>query len=823
MIDANQQRFWMLSRDSQFDLSGNAVTWAKEQRVLRMRSLREGPDLPTNRTAAINLLDEQTPATMDEFGTWAITRDSNTHIVVGGAFDNIDPLLGMPLDSGDDLTQPLHTLPPGEVILDMAMGADKVLYVLARDSVPQHKLYLIHLLASKEEGKKLYQGYEDALYDTERIKTMPLPAGENPDRLVTLPDGGALLFARNKREIWQVIGTPIRDQPKALYRPDTPRPLDEFKERQSIVKRTDLVLPDIGKMVAVAASAEGRVAVLFYPKAAQSLAQVILIDGDTVADPMSLEFAIAPFAIGWVDDSDWALLFEDRQQAIVYRIPLPDATSATPIKPLGYRYPLNWGLREEFRNRSFVNSRAKPVHYLSSDSRGKLMLKPLHHLSYPAYARRAQTISKQLIDSGNARTAWHRIYMEAHLPKGTGVVLNIAASDDPGELESPDWMEHQFGTVAPRPDVPRANWVKDASEVPFHPGLLYCRRQPQVAGLFSVLMQRPGYRVRTLTGRYLKVKIELLGNGHESPEIAAIRFYGPRFSYLNSYLPELYRETSPRRQADLADTAASGSDFLQRFLCLFESVLTPWEDQVAASFMLTNPQSAPAEALDWLATWINANPDIDLPEVKKRRFIQEATELYRWRGTLKGLEMALDIVLDDAVKEKNIILLEDFRLRRTFATILGADLSIDNDPLLMSKIPNANSYVGDTLILGDRERKEFMALYSRDVIESEKAEDVVQAFYARLANRLTVLVHKHTDQEQLALIRKVVALEIPAHLDSRIVAASKPLLIGLYSLLGIDTFLRDEPPRRKAKANGSYLGRNDFIKRLPVLDDRLEP
>ena len=53
-----------------------------------------------------------------------------------------------------------------------------------------------------------------------------------------------------------------------------------------------------------------------------------------------------------------------------------------------------------------------------------------------------------------------------------------------------------------------------------------------------------------------------------------------------------------------AQGPASGADFLDRFLGLFESVLTPLEDQVAASWRLTAPATAPAEALDWLAGWI---------------------------------------------------------------------------------------------------------------------------------------------------------------------------------------------------------------------------
>ena len=238
------------------------------------------------------------------------------------------------------------------------MGADDVLYVVARDGLHQYKVYLVYLLVSKEEGKKHYQGYEDSLYDTERIKELPLKTGEQPDRLVALANGGALLVARHSKEFWQIIGTPVRDQPKALYRPDTPRPLDEFKERQRIEKRTDLVFPDAGEMIAIAANPRGQVAVLLYPDDLQAPAQVILIEGDTLSAPVSLAYAIAPFSIGWVEANEWALLFKDQQQAIVYRIPFLEESPTTPVKPMGHRYPLNWGLHDQFKNKIFVNSLA---------------------------------------------------------------------------------------------------------------------------------------------------------------------------------------------------------------------------------------------------------------------------------------------------------------------------------------------------------------------------------------------------------------------------------------------------------------------------------
>jgi phage tail-like protein len=258
-------------------------------------------------------------------------------------------------------------------------------------------------------------------------------------------------------------------------------------------------------------------------------------------------------------------------------------------------------------------------------------------------------------------------------------------------------------------------------------------------------------------------------------------------------------------------------------LCLFESVLTPMEDKIASVHMISNPYAIPKDGLEWLANWVNVSLQEGLAEEKKRRIIQYATILYRKRGTMEGLKLALNLVTDEWVNKGDIVLLEDFRLRRTFATILGADLSIKNDPLFMEDIPSANSFLGETFILGDDTRKEFLLLYSKDFVEAENSMPIVEEFYERFANRLTILVHQHISEEALNLIRRIVSLEVPSHIDYRIVPASKPLLTGLYSLVGVDTYLQEEPKRHVARLGYSYLGQYDFIQKLPVLDDRLEP
>jgi len=810
MIDVNRQKFRMLSGAGQFDLSDPAggAEWSATRRVLRLKSTRSLEDLPQDRTRA-RALSDQLPVTLDSYGTWARVDETEPVILGGGVLP--DPVEIARLDAG-------------ERVLDMAMNPEGMLYVIGQDADGLSTIYLINLRGSKEDGKTAYRNDEEASEDTNVVKAR-IPAGENqPDRIVALAGGGALLLDREHGIFWQIVGKPYRRQPTAMYPPRTPRPCEDGPRPQELVDRPDLILPAGFQAVAMASNPRGETAVLMFAEEVEKTAAVVLIFGKEMSAPVFLDKARAPFSIGWIRDDEWALLFEDKKEAFGYGVPFLSQTPEDPVAVTGRRYPLNRGPGNDLKNGRFCNAPSRPVYYPSTDRRGNFLIRPLYALSFPSYAKQAEVRTAALIDSGEPNTVWHRLFLEACLPKGTGVIVSLAAGEDKDAFaaEPQQWAEHHFGAIEAMPGVPKGVWIDDTSEVPFFPGLLDGSPRPGISGVFGVLVQRAGYMIRTVKGRYLNIKITLQGGGQATPEIAALRIYHPRFSYLDRYLPELYRETEVREKTDKKG-AAGGSDFLQRFLCLFESFLTPLEDRVAASYVLTNPRSAPSEALDWLGQWIGLSGDADLSEDQKRLYIRYATDLYRKRGTLKGLALALDLLTDNKVSRGDIVLLEDFRLRRTFATILGADFSTQNDPLLMADIPNANSYVGETLFLGEEEKKEFLALYARDLPLDTDEEEAVAAFYARLSNRLTVLVHRDTGEDTLKLIRRTVRMETPAHIEYRVLAVSKPLIIGLYSLLGVDTYLQREPERRTARVGHSYVGRYDFIRKLPVLDERLEP
>jgi phage tail-like protein len=99
---------------------------------------------------------------------------------------------------------------------------------------------------------------------------------------------------------------------------------------------------------------------------------------------------------------------------------------------------------------------------------------------------------------------------------------------------------------------------------------------------------------------------------------------GPRYrddSGYMRYLPPIYHE----------------QDFLRRFLLIFESILTPVDrtiDQISSYF---DPRLTPESFLPWLASWVDLVLNEKWPIERRRALIGAAAELYRWRGTRRGL------------------------------------------------------------------------------------------------------------------------------------------------------------------------------------------
>lgn len=110
-----------------------------------------------------------------------------------------------------------------------------------------------------------------------------------------------------------------------------------------------------------------------------------------------------------------------------------------------------------------------------------------------------------------------------------------------------------------------------------------------------------------------------------------------------AYLPAIFQER----------TAEGEEPYLGQFLLPFEQVLTTFETLLAEIDRNFAPAMAPAEDfLPWLSTWIALVLDEEWPEDRRRHLLSEAVELYRWRGTVRGLKRYLEIYT--GLKPENI-------------------------------------------------------------------------------------------------------------------------------------------------------------------------
>ncbi len=295
-------------------------------------------------------------------------------------------------------------------------------------------------------------------------------------------------------------------------------------------------------------------------------------------------------------------------------------------------------------------------------------------------------------DGKAAQCVWHRVFLDACVPPGCSIRLVAEVSDDRATwhaagsqatgtavtylqpvardagvlLELPPALKDLVARATARNETawwqPDPRRRADGCELPFAPA------PPAGFATWETLFHGA-------KGRYLRLTVELTGDGTRSPRVRAVRAWYPRFSYVEHYLPAIYRDD------------ATSADFLERFLANAEGTLTGIEDRIVAARALVDPRTAPAEALDWLTGWLGleASPAWDAP--RKRAFLRHAPDILRRRGTIRGLQWALHLALDKCLDEGIFAdprtdtspyrIVESFRRRAATAVALGDPTGLD--------------------------------------------------------------------------------------------------------------------------------------------------
>jgi phage tail-like protein len=85
------------------------------------------------------------------------------------------------------------------------------------------------------------------------------------------------------------------------------------------------------------------------------------------------------------------------------------------------------------------------------------------------------------------------------------------------------------------------------------------------------------------------------------------------------------------------------TEFMSRFLALFESILTPIEWNIDNFDLFLDPGTAPGSFLTWLAEWFDTTFDPTWSEVQRRQLLREAHTIYARRGTRWALSRVLEV------------------------------------------------------------------------------------------------------------------------------------------------------------------------------------
>jgi phage tail-like protein len=101
------------------------------------------------------------------------------------------------------------------------------------------------------------------------------------------------------------------------------------------------------------------------------------------------------------------------------------------------------------------------------------------------------------------------------------------------------------------------------------------------------------------------------------------------------YLPALYQAQD-----------GGARSMLEGLLWPFQQVWTGIEEKLDDLHRYFHPYETPAEFLPWLASWLALALDQEWPERKKRILVKHAVELYKLRGTARGLKAFLRIFTD---------------------------------------------------------------------------------------------------------------------------------------------------------------------------------
>lgn len=448
------------------------------------------------------------------------------------------------------------------------------------------------------------------------------------------------------------------------------------------------------------------------------------------------------------------------------------------------RYP-----RRQLSGNTFLANPDASAMYLSNDQ--VLELTGLPQVRY--HKRAASTLIKTL-DSRMTDTLWDRITLDAVIPGGTRIELQLRAYDHRNQRQERRW--HAQGSPV-------------ASSIPSRSGNGKART-------WDLIVRKEKKRgvVREIRGRYLEVKLVMITNGLCTPRLYSMQVWNPRISWQQKYLPEFMHQVEDT--VEDSDALANGADVRERMLTALASITHTVEQRIDTAETLIDPLTAPETLLPRLEAMLGEHPPAHWPLYRRRNWLSQCGELQRRRGTYQGLLLALDIATDGAVSAGQVVPVEDFRLRRPLFCALGVDFASGHHPLTLDTVQSGNSIVGDTLTLGPDDARHLLLKLLPGADENSSVIELLETYADSHAYRISIVLHASAASLR-GVVEEVLDAELPAHLDVNIIETDRSFVPGLGPLLGIHTFLQEFPEWRRMVLNQDRIGGASVLINPPVL------
>jgi phage tail-like protein len=194
------------------------------------------------------------------------------------------------------------------------------------------------------------------------------------------------------------------------------------------------------------------------------------------------------------------------------------------------------------------------------------------------------------------------------------------------------------------------------------------------AGLAKVVtLYRESYEDRDTVLEQRPARGQMVYEGTE------VTIWVARRGYLEN-LPAIYRRSD-----------AVGRNLVRELCFVFEHMFDSVEVNLDDGWRFYDPHVTPVEFLTWLSGWTAFSLDLDWPESEKRALIKRAVDLYRIRGTKRGLSLFLRLFTGHEPDiEENTWPFKGFRVEAEGAEI-GARVGIDS--VIMPPVDLAHCFV----------------------------------------------------------------------------------------------------------------------------------